>query len=265
VKKKGVNAAQQHFSNFLTVASKASSDHLAYYRDLCFLLNQAMKIGEDSLVLDLSTCSRSVCPPSTNSHSHSGGEVLDDYALSDLDESLDAVATNLRSVSLKCIDNFEHGQRKLRRILRLYNKKRYRNAYSIQAELLRWIEHKEKSLATKPSYKPLSLHPDLLELIQFLAEEAEPMDVLGGLSMWCSSISFQPDLIPVLHTILPKGASSGSELSTALFHIKIARQRLVGDKLTSVPSENDLSEHSERSAPASIWKSMAAGILTIDK
>jgi hypothetical protein len=54
VQKIGVNRAQHHFSNFLSVASKASSDHLAYYRDLGFLLEQAMMIGEDSLVLDLS-------------------------------------------------------------------------------------------------------------------------------------------------------------------------------------------------------------------
>jgi hypothetical protein len=278
VQKKGVHAAQPHYSNFLSVASKASSDHLAYYRDLCFLLEQAMKIGEDSLVLDLSTCARRnffIRRRVTNKLSPSGGEVLDDYTLSNQEESLDAVATNLRSVSLKCLDHedgFFHGQRKLRRVLRLFSKKRYRDSYSVQGELLRWIFHKEQSLFANPASdgSTSSLHPDILELIHFLAEEAEPMDVLRALSMWCSSETFQPGLVPILHSILPKGASSGSELSTALFHIKIARQRLVaGDTnrlISSLPSESrSLGEYSDRSVPVSIWKSMAAGNLTIDK
>jgi hypothetical protein len=145
-------------------------------------------------------------------------------------------------------------------------------------ELLRWIEHKEKGLPAKPpadSPTTPKLHPEVLELIHFLAVEAEPLDVLRALSLWGSLDTFQPDLVPILHTILPKGASSGSELSTALFQIKMARQRLLAGEnnnnnnmllfTSSLPSESRLSDDSDRSASVSIWKSMAAGSLTIDK
>jgi hypothetical protein len=144
-------------------------------------------------------------------------------------------------------------------------------------ELLRWIEHKEKELPAKPpsdSPSTPKLHPEVLELIHFLAVEAEPLDVLRALSLWGSLETFQPDLVPILHSILPKGASSGSELSTALFQIKMARQRLMANEnnnnnmllfTSSLPSESRLSDDSDRSASVSIWKSMAAGSLTIDK
>jgi hypothetical protein len=39
--------------NFLSVAARNSSDHLAYRRDLVMLLNLSMAIGERYLALDL--------------------------------------------------------------------------------------------------------------------------------------------------------------------------------------------------------------------
>ena len=50
--------------NFLYVASRASSHHLAYHRDLLLLLSLNMDIEENSLALDLGTssiCCRYVC------------------------------------------------------------------------------------------------------------------------------------------------------------------------------------------------------------
>ena len=47
---------QERRSNFFAVASKSSSDHVAYRRDLELLLVLAMKIEEKNLALDLGTC-----------------------------------------------------------------------------------------------------------------------------------------------------------------------------------------------------------------
>lgn len=196
-----------------------------------------------------------------------GGEVLDDSLLSKEQDCLETVARKLRLVSVSCLDDedgFLHGQRRLRRILRLYNKTPYRDVYQVHDELVRWIEQKQASLS-KTLHDRETIHQDILELIHFLAEEAEPMDTLRALSKWCSCDGFQPDFIPVLHSILPKGASAGSELSTALLHIKVARQRLAGNFLSSPPSDSRLSEFSERSAPTSIWRAMTSGILNLDK
>jgi hypothetical protein len=43
-------------TNFMYVASRNSSDHLAYQRDLVFLAKLAMKIDEENLVFDLGKC-----------------------------------------------------------------------------------------------------------------------------------------------------------------------------------------------------------------
>ena len=43
----------EFISNFLTVASRASSTHKAYQRDLVLLLKLSMRIDETDLVLDI--------------------------------------------------------------------------------------------------------------------------------------------------------------------------------------------------------------------
>jgi hypothetical protein len=43
----------EHLQNFYKVASRASSDHLAYRRDLVMLLDLSMAISEHELALDL--------------------------------------------------------------------------------------------------------------------------------------------------------------------------------------------------------------------
>jgi hypothetical protein len=46
-------------TNFFAVASRASSQHLAYYRDLSVLLRLSMEMNEVTLSLDLGECSSS--------------------------------------------------------------------------------------------------------------------------------------------------------------------------------------------------------------
>lgn len=47
------SVSPERLKHFWGVASRASSDHLAYYRDLIMLLDMSMTIGEYDLVLDL--------------------------------------------------------------------------------------------------------------------------------------------------------------------------------------------------------------------
>lgn len=49
----GSNEAKNQRENFLAVASRTSSYHLVYHRDLLLLLNQSMSILEYGLALDL--------------------------------------------------------------------------------------------------------------------------------------------------------------------------------------------------------------------
>lgn len=43
----------EYLQNFFRVASRASSDHLVYHRDLIMLLDMSMLIDERDLALDL--------------------------------------------------------------------------------------------------------------------------------------------------------------------------------------------------------------------
>ena len=58
--------------NFLQVASRTSSDHLAYSRDLPFLLRLSMDAHEFDLALDLGECLRPVFSCSFQSLSNAG-------------------------------------------------------------------------------------------------------------------------------------------------------------------------------------------------
>lgn len=51
--KNGLAEKSERRTNFFSVASRASSNHLAYHRDLLFLLTLSMEIKEHNLVLDL--------------------------------------------------------------------------------------------------------------------------------------------------------------------------------------------------------------------
>ena len=49
----GSNEKNDRRTNFLSVASRSSSHHLLYHRDLLFLLTHSMEIKEHGLALDL--------------------------------------------------------------------------------------------------------------------------------------------------------------------------------------------------------------------
>jgi hypothetical protein len=191
---------------------------------------------------------------------------LDERRLSKEQDTLDLILKELRIVGLNAVDA-EEGSRQsaakfLRRILRLYSKTSFRRFVDVPAELVRLVEHSAGETMTN-----IMANKKALELIQFLSEEATPRDMLNALAIIDPSASFQHELLPVLNKILARGAATGSELSASLLRIKRARLRL--GQLSPVDTKSDrhpsTDDDDDRSSKLSVWKSMAMGMLIIDK
>jgi hypothetical protein len=148
--------------------------------------------------------------------------------------------------------------RTLQRILRLYSKSSFRQFVDVPAELVSLIEHRAGERTSS-----ITSEPKALDLIQFLAEEAIPGDILKALVLCDSSPCFQPELLPVLHKVLARGASTGSELSASLLRIKRARLRL--GQLSTLDSDSRPSDEYDPVSKRSIWKSMATGMVAMEK
>lgn len=268
----GSEDKQDRRTNFFYVASRASSHHRAYHRDLPLLLTLSMEIKEHSLALDLGKLrwplrgkgrifkTFSFTPLALLRLSFTAGEIIDDSKLSKQDSSLELVLKQIRLVGLYSLDAADDesqqvAARTLKRILRLYEKSAFRRVVDVPGELLKFLEHRAGKRLVDIT------EPNVLELIQFFAEEAIPEDVLRAMSMDKPPANFQPEIFPVLHTLLSRGASSGSELSASLLRIRRSRQRL-GGRL-SVPSVDDSPD--DDSTSQSIWKNMSTGMVAIGK
>ena len=276
-------AKKDRRTNFFFVASRASSHHLAYHRDLPLLLTLSMEIKEHSLALDLGTSpmtsqgrklfikSNPLSPLWLSISLSSAGEIIEDPKLSMQDSSLDLVLKQVRLIGLYSLDaeddeSKQIASKMLKRILRLYEKSTFRRVVDVPGELLRFLEHR----AGKDSIDVAEL--EVLELIQFLGEEAIPGDVLQSLNMIETLASFQPDVFPVLHTLLARGASSGNDLSASLLRIKQSRRRRNGGPLSAAPSLGpsggeyfDGDHYSSSAGGQSIWKNMSSGMVAIEK
>jgi hypothetical protein len=268
-----LQAKSSHRDNFMSVASRASSHHLVYHRDLPFLLPLSMTIKEYGLALDLgkdvcvflyteiieigaSHCSNCRFP------FHTAGEILEDPILCVQRDAVDLVLQQLRLVGLLSLDEQLDGKpnatRNLRRILRLYSKAAFRQFFKVPTELVRLIEHRTET----GKHANILAQPHALEVIRFLAEEALPNDLLAALSICCSNATCQPELVPILKQVLSRGASSGTELSAALLKVKRARQRL---GILHGPGSSAESDHNVDGIKGTVWRAMALGQLVIDK
>jgi hypothetical protein len=137
-------------------------------------------------------------------------------------------------------------------------------------ELLQLLQHKKK-------HSPFNSNPN--DLIEFLADEANPSDILKTLSIWTSrpdtktktsSIWTPPpdttmEAIPVLHTLLCRGAhaSMSSELSGSLLTLKRARLRIREEKTIELRSSKD--SDVDKVPDQSIWKKMSSGMVVVAK
>jgi hypothetical protein len=110
--------------------------------------------------------------------------------------------------------------------------------------------------------KRYSLNPN--DLIEFLADEAN-QDILKTLSIWTSLPDTSMEAIPVLHTLLGRGAhaSMSSELSGSLLSLKRARLRLREENTMQIRSNKDLDV--DKVPDQSIWKKMSNGMVVVAK
>ena len=150
----------------------------------------------------------------------------------------------------------------LRRILRLYSKPSFRLAYSVHEELLGLLDYVSNGGADSGGTHPaVQLHG----FLQFLSEEAQPVDLLTALAEHHPSPEFQPEVISILHTILIRGTVDATELSSSLLHIQQARQQIKELKVPQVVSDGQLSIDSDHSVKQSIWKAASIGMVEVEK
>ena len=177
-----------------------------------------------------------------------------------MDSNLLQVLKVVRRIGLLALDLSEKQDRKagnktFKRVLRLFEKASFRRLVDVPRELFNFLKHR----AGKSVVDCAVSH--VLELVEFVAEEAIPSDVLKCMTMIDAPLSFHPELFPVLHTLLSRGASVGNELSASLLRIKQSRRR-IGGRLDSQVEETDSGGDV---VGQKIWKKMASGLISIEK
>lgn len=226
----------------------------------------SMDLEEHNLVLDLGTFMAAQCYwfVLLTDISCVAGEILEGKTdgCQQQDGPLRTVLETLRvigqhSLSLREKTSNFHVQTTLRRILKLYSKPAFRETFEVDDELLRWMEHQDGETELSGDRQ------ELLELVNFLAEEADPADVLKTLARSKLVESSRQELLPILRSVLSRGASAGSELSAALLYIKMARQRL--GRAPATVSDSHFSVASDDSGGGSIWQGMASGVVSMEK
>lgn len=107
---------------------------------------------------------------------------------------------------------------------------------------------------------------DPLDLIQFLADEAKPDDVLEALKLLSLTADqvFDQKMAPVIHSLLRRAAGHPriSELSGALVKLRCARLRL--DR-TDNQADEAHERCGDRTPEPNIWKRMSTGIVSVVK
>lgn len=190
------------------------------------------------------------------------GEILDDESLSKDTSLLERVRDQLRIVGRKIMSSKLTAPTLLRRVLRLYGKPSFRDVYSVHEELLGLLEYVSKGGDDSDGTHPaLQLH----RFLQFLSEEAQPLDLLTALTKHQPSPDFQPEIVSILHTILSRGTADANELSSSLLQIQQARQQIKELKVPQVVSEGQLSIDSDHSAKQTIWKLVEIGMVEVEK
>jgi hypothetical protein len=267
----------EHLQNFFCVASRASSDHLAYRRNLVMLLDMSMTIGEHDLALDLGKFKDQLMNPKRRvrlSLIHSfvlaAGEILESRDLLFDQANSKRVLLCLRRIGMGALalaQNYsvqqDSGFRKLKRVLRLFHQMSTSDSPSCRTSLT--VANELYTFLQEWKHLTGSNGDDsaMLNLIDFIINESAPGDVLRALVLWSSSNEVGDSLFPRLDTLLRRGVHTAlrSELSGSLLRLKHAR--------LNYTDENKPALSSERSQVArttsGIWRQMAVGDLSVDK
>lgn len=180
---------------------------------------------------------------------------------------IDSVMDYVRVIGEHCLNASDEPSKQvaaktLGRILRLFEKSSLRCVVDVPTELVRLVVRK----AGKSSVQLAEEH--VLALIKSITEDAVPLDALKALSMIDTQANFYPEVFSLLHILLLRGASSGSELSASLLNIRKSRLRRGGHLLNQPNAQ--LTDHDREigNPPISltnIWKSMSTGTVVIEK
>lgn len=195
------------------------------------------------------------------------GEILDEKRMSRRLDANDFVLKQLRYIALHALDAVENSTanatRNLRRILRLYTKDSFREFVDVPVELVRLVGHRSGG---ENALNDDSMDSSKwLELVRFLAEEADPADFLAALAMLETLPSNYSDIIPMLKEVLSRGASTSTELSSSLSKIRRARLRLGDLSRNDTAVDQALVDGTTQISSMSVWKGVATGILDLDK
>eukprot|EP00977_Amphora_coffeiformis_P000913 scaffold190_cov171-Amphora_coffeaeformis.AAC.38 len=250
---KGESTYRSRRSNFLHVASRTSSNHLAYIRNLPLLLKLSMEASEFDLALDLAA------------------ETLDTKTNLNAEKSLRVFISYVTNIGRRSVDGFledkERGTQVLKRVLRLYNRvstlgtNAAKSAVSIPIELISLLEHAESA--------PITSMDGVIELASFLAEEAHPDDVLEAMVRWCAPGNTNSSLYPLFQIVLREGVrnKSWTEMSASLHRVIQAHSRFeytVGALSSSAVPEKPRSESID-GVGESLWTQLSHGTLYLDK
>lgn len=273
--KQGSDDFKERKKNFYSVASKASSDHLAYTRDLSKLLSLSMQAKEYSLALDLAS------------------EILDDPSWAKKKSLFDSIISTLRTIGHATIESFfsNHdttvsSQRTLNRIFRLFRRISGMGApddddggdckLDIPSEIAKFLDQATELLGDDD-------HERMVALVRFMSKTGSPKELLLALVKWSSQWSTMasklgPELYPVLRTILRRGAQDGvSELSASLQRVRQTRLNLqLGPAATEESSAVPPGENPSQDVPTSaklwpeggggfLWEKMSRGMLLLAK
>lgn len=182
-------------------------------------------------------------------------EILENPSLSSLHSTVDLMVASLRIIakfSLDANDN-KSSMKYMRRVIHIFSKSSFRKLVNVPLEILFFIRHTAGTATSS-----LAFDSKTLEFIQFLTEEVIPDDLLQALIIAETSPTLRPELLPILHRVLARGTSMGSELSASLLRIKRARQKLA--RVIDGPKVD-----SETVTACGVWAGMAEGTVTIEK
>ncbi|GAX28159.1 hypothetical protein FisN_6Lh015 [Fistulifera solaris] len=236
------NEAKEYKMHFMAVASRTSSTHVMYKRDLIVLLDFAMEINETDLALDLVD------------------EIMAHPEFSNNPQTVNKVRAHMHYIEAKSLDvgNSKSSARFLRRIFKLLSMAPRSPSKVIRANL-RPADEFVHLIQTKCGGREVT--SDDFDLLTFLSLEAGPQDVLTALGRL--ELGGVGNVQPILRTLLQRAAhaSESSELSVSLMKIHHARMGMKEINASGSIVDNTLHD----SPTASIWQTLSTGSATIAK
>lgn len=238
--------------NFYLVASRTSSAHLAYHRDLPTLLEMSMTISEYNLALELTA------------------EIIEDRKLCDRVKNVQRVLVCLREIATEALalawksrsdgSNFHMLKRVLRALHQMSTSasRSCRESIKISEELVSMLEAWQTKSTSEDSVA------DVLILIDFMINESAPNDVLNALVDWRSAPQLGSAIFSRLDLLLRRGVQVAlkGELSGSLLRLKYLRRSYMHDNNRLTLGDSSMAGQNDDNK---IWRQMSLGTLSLDK